>query len=95
MAASITCSRHINKTAFAKQDRDEFINEREMCFPHHCVKSVRIRSFPGPNFPAFGLNTPYLSVFSPNAGKYGPEKLQLRTLFTQCTLLQIWDGAYL
>ena len=23
------------------------------------------------------------SVFSPNAGKYGPEKLQIRTLFTQ------------
>ena len=34
----------------------------------------------GPYFPAFGLNTerysvfsPYLSVFSPNEGKYGPE----------------------
>ena len=27
-----------------------------------------------PNFPAVGLNrTPYLSVFSPNAGKCGPE----------------------
>ena len=25
-------------------------------------------------FPAFGLNTEYLSVFSPNAGRYGPEK---------------------
>ena len=23
----------------------------------NCVKSVRIRSFPGPYFPAFGLNT--------------------------------------
>ena len=30
--------------------------------------------FPGPYFPAFGLNPVYLSVFSPNAGKYGPEK---------------------
>ena len=29
-------------------------------------------------------NTPYLSVFSPNAGKYKPEKLRVRTLFTQC-----------
>ena len=29
-------------------------------------------------------NTPYLSVFSLNAGKYGPEKLRIRTLFTQC-----------
>ena len=24
---------------------------------HHCVKSVRIRSYSGPYFPAFGLNT--------------------------------------
>ena len=23
----------------------------------HCVKSVRIRSYSGPHFPAFGLNT--------------------------------------
>ena len=30
--------------------------------------------FSGPHFLAFGLNIPYLSVFSPNAGKYGPEK---------------------
>ena len=30
--------------------------------------------FFGPYFPAFGLNTSYLSVFSPNARKYGPEK---------------------
>ena len=29
----------------------------------HCVKSVRIRSYSGP----------YFSVFSPNAGKCGPE----------------------
>ena len=28
--------------------------------------------FSGPYFPVFGLNTN--SVFSPNAGKYGPEK---------------------
>ena len=26
----------------------------------------------GPYFPAFGLNTKYLSVFSPNTVKYGP-----------------------
>ena len=41
------------------------------------MKSVRIRSFSGPYFPAFELiqtDTPYLSVFSPNAGKRGPEK---------------------
>ena len=39
----------------------------------HCVNSVRIRTYSGPYFPAFGLNTPYLSIFSPNAGKYGPD----------------------
>ena len=62
---------------------------------NHCIKSVHIRSFSGPHFPAFELNTEiygvslsirdmeYLSVFSLNAGKYGPEKLQIRTLFKQ------------
>ena len=42
----------------------------------HSVKSVRIRNYSGLYFPAFGLNTErysYLSVFSPNVGKYGPE----------------------
>ena len=39
----------------------------------HCVKSVRIRSYSGLHFPAFGLNTEYLSVFSLNAEKCGPE----------------------
>ena len=29
-------------------------------------------------------DTEYLPVFSPNAEKYGPEKLQIPTLFTQC-----------
>ena len=29
-------------------------------------------------------DTLYLSVFSQNARKYGPEKLQIRTFFTQC-----------
>ena len=52
----------------------------------HCVKSVRIRSFSDRYFPAFRLNTEryeYLSVLNPNARKYGPEKLQIRTVFTQ------------
>ena len=30
--------------------------------------------FSGPYFPAFGLNTERLSLFSPNAGKWGPGK---------------------
>ena len=49
----------------------------------HCVKSVPSRSFSGPHFPAFGLNMEYLSVFSLNAGKYGPAKPRIRTLFMQ------------
>ena len=32
------------------------------------------------------IHTPYLSVFSPNAGKYRPEKLRIRILFTKCFL---------
>ena len=43
-----------------------------------CIKSPGIRSFSGPYFPAFGLNMEIYSVnlrISPNAGKYGPEKL--------------------
>ena len=39
----------------------------------HCVKSVPIRSYSAPHFHAFGLNTERYSVFSPNAGKCGPE----------------------
>ena len=42
----------------------------------HCVKSVRIRSYSGPYFPAFGLNKEIYSVplrIHPNAGKYGTE----------------------
>ena len=39
----------------------------------HCVKNVRIRNFSGPHFPAVVVNT----------GKNGPEKVLIRTLFTQ------------
>ena len=48
------------------------------------MKSVRIWSFSGTYFSEFGLNTEdtsYLSVFNPNLGKYGPEKLRIQTLF--------------
>ena len=36
-----------------------------------------------PIFPCLDWMIPYLSVVSPNAGKYGPKQLQIRTLFTQ------------
>ena len=42
--------------------------------------------FLAPIFPHSGWirrDTEYLSVFSPNAGKYEPEKLRIRILFTQ------------
>ena len=48
----------------------------------HYVKSVRIRSLSGSYFPAFRPNMERYSVFSPNAGKYGPEKLQIQVLLT-------------
>ena len=45
--------------------------------PTHCAKSVQMRSFSVPYFPRSGLNTGRYGVsllFSPNAGKYEPEK---------------------
>ena len=36
-----------------------------------------------PNSDWIQRDTSYLSVFNRNAGKYGPEKLRIRTLFTQ------------
>ena len=47
------------------------------------MKSVRIRSYSGPYFPPFGLNTERYAVFSPNAGKCGLEELRIWALFTQ------------
>ena len=41
-----------------------------------CLKTVRIQSFSGPFF----------SVFSPNAGKFGLEKLRIQTLLRSGTL---------
>ena len=36
------------------------------------------------------LRTEFLPVFSPNAGKYEPQKLRIRTLFTQCQIHTKW-----
>ena len=55
----------------------------------HCVKSVCIRSYSGPCFHAFGLNTEGYSEslrISPNVGKYRPEQLRIQTLFAECNL---------
>ena len=39
----------------------------------HCVKSVRIRSYSGPHFPAFGLNTQYSVRMRENADQNNSE----------------------
>ena len=47
-------------------------------------KLSKYGGFSGPYFPVFGLNTeitPYISVCSPNTGKYGPEKLPYLNTF--------------
>ena len=48
-----------------------------------CVKSVCIWSFSDPYLNWICRDTLHLSVFSPNAEKYRPEKLRIWTFFTQ------------
>ena len=67
----------------------DFLKKEETIGDNHYVKRVRIRSFSGAYFLAFGLNTElyyYHSVCGQNVEKYGPEKLQIRILFTQRNL---------
>ena len=60
------------------------------------MKSVRIRSFSGTHFHAFGLNAERYGVslhIQTKCGKYGPEKLWIRTLFTQWEVdISIFSG---
>ena len=47
----------------------------------HCVKSVRIRSYSGPHFPAFGLNKNCeYKHFSRNDYKIAFDKIQVKKL---------------
>ena len=46
---------------------------------------ILVRIFPQSDW--IRRDTLYLSVFSPNAGKYGPESLRIGTLFTQWLIL--------
>ena len=59
----------------------------------HCVKSVQIRSFFWsvffPHSDWIRRDTPYLSVFSPNAGKYGPDKTPYLHTFHTVKVLSI------
>ena len=59
------------------------------CYSTHYVKSARIRSFSRLYVPALRLSPERYSVryFSPNAGKYGPEKLRIRTLHSVYSVL--------
>ena len=53
-----------------------------------CRKSVHIRSFSGPYFPKWiWRDTEYLSVFSPNAGKYEPENSEFEHFSRSVNLL--------
>ena len=48
-----------------------------------------------PNLDWIWSDTEYLSVFSLNEGKYGPEKLWIRTRFTQCHIFCNVTAKYL
>ena len=71
---------------------EKYVLWLQLCLLHqcHCLKGFRICSFSGPYFPVFGLNTKIYSVnsvFSPNAGKCGSQKLLTGTLFMQSVSL--------
>ena len=51
---------------------------------HHCVKSIRIRSFSSPCLLAFGLNRERYGVCIRIRPECRSEKLQIRRLFTKC-----------
>ena len=72
MAVKVTYFRCISKTRIS----DVWQSSR------HCVKSVLVSIFPYLEW--IRRDTEYHFVFIPNAGKSGPEKLWIRTLFKQC-----------
>ena len=61
-------------------------------WPFTLHKKCPYSEFSNPYFPIFGVNrrfTLQISVFSANAGKYGPENFRIRTLFMQRSLDEI------
>ena len=63
-----------------------------ICIYPHCVKSVRIRSFSGPYFPAFGLNTERYGVslhIQSECGKIRPKKTPNTDTFHAAPLLRL------
>ena len=68
---------------WVKQVKNTFISQvyqpprTFLCRTPHCVKSVHIRSFCGPYFPTFGMNTesfsgPYFPTFGMNTDQNTP-----------------------
>ena len=58
-------------------------------FQQHCVKSVRSRSFSGPYFPAFRLNTGRYSVYLRIQSKCGKIRTRITTNTDTFHALQI------
>ena len=63
----------------------DYLLQKQFC-PEHQRKnykgSLKTRVISNGSLPE-KCSCNYLSVFSPNTGKYGPEKLRTRTLFTK------------
>ena len=74
------CRRYklMHKKKIFRRECYPFVNMSDLNGCFHCVKSVRIRSFSGLYFPAFGQ---YTKIYCPNAGKYGPEKISYLDTF--------------
>ena len=60
-----------------------FSQEKNLCFCN-CVKSVHIRSFSGPQFPAFGLNTERHSPYSVQMRKNMDQNNSEKGQFSRC-----------
>ena len=67
-----------------------FFKKERLDVAHHREKSVRIRKISDAYFSALGLNTEIYTVnfgIQSEYGKYRPEKLRIRTIFTPCRSL--------
>ena len=53
---------YINNVNQGNVINNDYLNDNSNTDNSHCVKSVRIRSFSGPYFPAFGRNTERYSL---------------------------------
>ena len=73
---------HIKQMPFLLSQRMLFCAQ-QMLWVYHCVKSVRIQSYFGPYFPAFGLNNDRYSLSLPIQSKCG----KIRTRITPNTAI--------